>query len=59
MGRVMRVRHLVLDVDGVPVARRREALAAAVVAVRLGNIVAVKGLGGFHLVVLAGDEAAV
>jgi hydrogenase maturation protein HypF len=35
------------------------ALAAAGAALRAGRIVAVKGLGGFHLMVDAGDEAAV
>jgi hydrogenase maturation protein HypF len=34
-------------------------LVAAVLALRGGLIVAVKGLGGFHLMVAAGDEAAV
>jgi hydrogenase maturation protein HypF len=34
-------------------------LAAAAAAIRAGGIVAVKGLGGFHLVVAAGDEQAV
>jgi hydrogenase maturation protein HypF len=40
-------------------AERDEALHAAVAAVRNGRIVAVKGLGGFHLVVDARDAAAV
>jgi hydrogenase maturation protein HypF len=35
------------------------ALAAAVAALAAGSIVAVKGLGGYHLAVAAGDEAAV
>jgi hydrogenase maturation protein HypF len=48
-----------LGAEGGLLARRYEALAAAAMAVRRGNVVAVKGLGGFHLVVLASDEAAV
>lgn len=47
------------DADGRTLARRDEALAAAVEALRGGAIVAVKGLGGFHLMVRASDEAAV
>jgi len=48
-----------LDADGEPVAYRHEALGGAAVAVRRGDIVAVKGLGGFHLILLAADETAV
>jgi hydrogenase maturation protein HypF len=44
---------------GEVVARRQEALAGAVDALRAGAIVAVKGLGGFHLACLASDERAV
>ena len=40
-------------------ARRNEALTLAVEAVRAGHIVAVQGLGGFHLVVDATNEATV
>ncbi len=40
-------------------ARDHDALLAAVEAIRNGQIVAVKGLGGFHLMVAAHDEAAV
>lgn len=47
------------DSTGHVLARRNDALHAAVRALRDGAIVAVKGLGGFHLMVLAGDEAAV
>jgi len=45
--------------DGRLLAVRDETLAAAVAAVRRGLIVAVKGLGGFHLLVDARDGAAV
>ncbi len=44
--------------DGV-LARDDDALTAAVSAIRDGNIVAVKGIGGFHLLAAAHDEAAV
>lgn len=40
-------------------ARRHDALEQAVGALRDGRIVAVKGLGGFHLMVRADDESAV
>ncbi|HZU39470.1 MAG TPA: Sua5/YciO/YrdC/YwlC family protein, partial [Solirubrobacteraceae bacterium] len=48
-----------LDADGVPLSVRERALAQAVDALRDGAIVAVKGLGGFHLACLAGDSRAV
>lgn len=48
-----------LDVAGTVLSSHASALAAAVSAIRDGWIVAVKGLGGFHLVVRADDEAAV
>ncbi|MBR4190112.1 MAG: carbamoyltransferase HypF [Kiritimatiellae bacterium] len=52
-----------LDPDAPPGAPRRadraEALSAAAAALRAGRIVAVKGIGGFHLVVDARDPAAV
>jgi hydrogenase maturation protein HypF len=52
--------HLALwDAAGRELARRDAALAGAVRALRDGAIVAVKGLGGFHLMVLAEDAAAV
>ncbi|HWE08283.1 MAG TPA: carbamoyltransferase HypF [Solirubrobacteraceae bacterium] len=41
------------------VGRRHQALTGAVDALRAGAIVAVKGLGGFHLACLASDERAV
>ena len=44
---------------GAGVCRDDEALLAAAAALRAGAIVAVKGLGGFHLLVNACDEAAV
>ncbi len=40
-------------------AERHDALLGAVREIRLGKIVAVKGLGGFHLMVDAGDDDAV
>lgn len=42
-----------------PNQRNFRALASAAQALRLGKIVAVKGLGGFHLMVAAHDEAAI
>jgi len=47
------------DAAGHPLAARAAAIAQAAAALRGGRIVAVKGLGGFHLMVDAGDEAAV
>lgn len=47
------------DGTGRPLARAHDALLAAAAAVREGQIVAVKGLGGFHLIVDARDEAGV
>jgi hydrogenase maturation protein HypF len=47
------------DGDGGMVGVRDEALGGAVSALRSGAVVAIKGLGGFHLAVLAADEAAV
>ena len=48
-----------LDENGAPVAKRDDALKIAEAAIRAGQIVAVKGLGGFHLVVDAGNSPAV
>ncbi len=45
--------------DGRLVALRDSAISHGVDAIRAGQIVAVKGLGGFHLLVDAGNEAAV
>ncbi len=42
-----------------PIARTERALAAAVAVLRSGGVVAVKGLGGYHLACDATDEAAV
>jgi hydrogenase maturation protein HypF len=47
------------DATGVVVATRDAAVTAAANAIRAGKIVAVKGLGGFQLLVDATDEAAV
>jgi hydrogenase maturation protein HypF len=45
--------------DGTPASGAREALTAAADALRAGAILAVKGIGGFHLACRADDEAAV
>ena len=47
------------DAAGKVLATREAAIAGAAQALRAGRIVAVKGLGGFHLMVDASDEAAV
>lgn len=47
------------DSAGAVLAQGDEALQGAVAALRTGSIVAVKGLGGFHLLVRAADDAAV
>lgn len=47
------------DTGGRVLAGRNDALLAAVEVLRDGRILAVKGLGGFHLMTLASDEAAV
>jgi hydrogenase maturation protein HypF len=52
--------HLALwDAEGRPLGRRDEALLAAEARITAGAIVAVKGLGGFHLLVDARNDAAV
>ncbi len=52
--------HLALwDPDGQVLTTHDDALQAAAKAIRQGAVVAVKGLGGFHLFVHARDEAAV
>jgi hydrogenase maturation protein HypF len=45
--------------EGIRISRENRAVEDAVEAVRAGQIVAVKGLGGFHLMVDASDDAAV
>ncbi|MCW2725089.1 MAG: carbamoyltransferase HypF [Frankiales bacterium] len=50
-------RLALLDADGQPV--EGDALGGAADLLRAGGVLAVKGLGGFHLAVLAADEAAV
>lgn len=45
--------------DGTSRARDDDALQGAAAAIRAGKVVAVKGIGGFHLMVDARDEAAV
>jgi hydrogenase maturation protein HypF len=52
--------HLELwDEKGICLAQHHEALLRAVEAIRKGRIVAIKGLGGFHLVVDACNDSAV
>jgi hydrogenase maturation protein HypF len=52
--------HLELwDAGGNDIALGDQALLGAAAAIRNGRIVAVKGLGGFHLMALASDDAAV
>jgi len=46
------------DAEGRPLARENQALLDAETAIRQGRIVAVKGLGGFHLVADARNDAA-
>jgi hydrogenase maturation protein HypF len=48
-----------MDSRGTPIASRHDALRTAAEAIRDGRIVAVKGLGGFHLMVDSRSEAAV
>ncbi|HEV2068338.1 MAG TPA: carbamoyltransferase HypF [Acidimicrobiales bacterium] len=48
-----------LSGDGLLLAERAQALEETVEALRAGRIVAIKGLGGYHLAVVAADAAAV
>jgi hydrogenase maturation protein HypF len=52
-------RLILADSDGTEMARRDEALSSAVAALRAGAILAVKGIGGYHLACLAAAESAV
>ncbi len=52
-------RLMLRDITGQTLARDEEALQSAVRAIREGHTVAVKGLGGFHLLVDARNEGAV
>jgi hydrogenase maturation protein HypF len=47
------------DTDGIEIARGEDALLGAVEVVRLGKILALKGIGGFQLLVDAGNGTAV
>jgi hydrogenase maturation protein HypF len=47
------------DAEGKPLAEADEALLRAAAAIRAGKIVAIKGLGGFHLMVDARDDESV
>ncbi len=47
------------DAHGAVIAQKHAALEQAAAAIRKGAVVAVKGLGGFHLIVDAGNEHAV
>lgn len=47
------------DRSGKVLANRHDAMTTAIDAIRSGKIVAIKGLGGFHLVVDAGDTEAI
>jgi len=49
---------VLVDRDGTP-CPTGDPLAEAVARIRAGDVVAIKGLGGYHLAVLAGDETAV
>jgi hydrogenase maturation protein HypF len=52
-------RIALLNISGASLCRDDDALLAAAAALRAGSIIAVKGIGGFHLLVDARDEAAV
>lgn len=52
-------RLLLKDSDGVTLAEGREASRRAAIELQLGKVIAVKGIGGFHLMVDATNEAAV
>jgi hydrogenase maturation protein HypF len=54
-----RVRLVAADGSELPLGRHRDPVAAAAAMVVAGKVIAIKGLGGYHLACRAGDEGAV